>query len=388
VALTAAALAALGSAGCTASAPGLGVPGARPDGLVSIGAGLIGLAGLKATVYARGLPALATLAQDASGRLWATTAEYGDGGDDGVYLLERPGATPTRVLTGVKAPLGLAWQGDRLYVSSAAGIDAYSGLEGSVFATRETVLRWPLGVGESNNLIQSPDGRLLVGISAPCDHCSPTSSWSAAILSFRADGSDAHPYATGIRAAFGLAYYPGTSDLFVTMDQRDDLGARTPGDWLSLVRPGEQWGFPDCYGQGGAACDGVPAPTARLDTHGAVGGLAIVTGQLGAAVGASALVAEWALGKVQRVALTRAGSRYRASSGSVPGRPPTAARGAGHERRSPARRRLGDVIWAAGVEASPLARQLAEASGAETDRKGGSMCSTIARCLATRRSLR
>ena len=49
----------------------------------------------------------------------------------------------------------------------------------------------------------------------------------------------------------------------------------------------------------------VPQPTAVLDKHAAVSGVAIVTGQLGAAVGTSALVAEWATGKVQAVTLPK-----------------------------------------------------------------------------------
>jgi len=94
------------------------------------------------------------------------------------------------------------------------------------------------------------------------------------------------------------------------MNQQDNLGAQTPGDWLALVREGEDWRFPQCHGQGGAACAGVPAPTAVLDKHAAVGGVAILTGQLGASVGTAAIVPEWELGKVQRVALARSGSGY------------------------------------------------------------------------------
>jgi hypothetical protein len=41
-----------------------------------------------------------------------------------------------------------------------------------------------------------------------------------------------------VRAAYGLAFYPGSTDLFASMNQRDDLGAHTPGDWLALVREG------------------------------------------------------------------------------------------------------------------------------------------------------
>jgi hypothetical protein len=38
-----------------------------------------------------------------------------------------------------------------------------------------------------------------------------------------------------------------------------------------------------------------------------------VTGQLGASVGTAAIVPEWNVAKVQRVALTRSGSNYRAT---------------------------------------------------------------------------
>ena len=130
------------------------------------------------------------------------------------------------------------------------------------------------------------------------------------MVSFMPDGSDLQVFAGGIRAPVGLAYYPQTNDLFVTMNQRDDLGPQTPGDWLAVVHEGQAWGFPDCYGQGGAVCTGVPQPTAALDAHAAVSGVAIVTGQLGASIGNSALVAEWATGKVLRVALSTDGTAY------------------------------------------------------------------------------
>ncbi len=96
----------------------------------------------------------------------------------------------------------------------------------------------------------------------------------------------------------------------MTIDQRDDLGARTPGDWLAVVREGQDWGFPGCYGQGGPLCAASPLPVAVLDKHAGVSGLTIVTGQLGPSVGTSAILAEWALGKLQGVALTHTRSGW------------------------------------------------------------------------------
>jgi glucose/arabinose dehydrogenase len=294
-----------------AAAPG----GGGSSGLVPIGAGLSGPPGLRATTLATGLTDVATLALDPQGRLWATTAAYSDGGSDGVYVLQRPGTAPLKVLTGLRTPLGLLWLGDTLYVASRGSVDAYTGFDGTRFASHTTVVTWAADVGESNEIVLAPDGRLLLGVSAPCDHCVPASRWSAAIVAFRPDGTGLEVYAARIRAPVGLVYLPGTSDLLVTMNQRDDLGARTPGDWLAVVAQGQDWGFPGCYGQGGAACAGVPAPTAVLDRHAAAAGVAIVTGQLGPAAGTSALVAEWTQGKVLRVALSRSGSAYRGSAG-------------------------------------------------------------------------
>ena len=105
-----------------------------------------------------------------------------------------------------------------------------------------------------------------------------------------------------------------SGDLFVTMNQRDDLGEATPGDWLAVVRGGQTWGFPGCYGQGGPACTGVPGPLAVLDRHAAVSGVAIVSSQLGAAAGTSAVVAEWATGKVVQVELRRAGTGWQGTT--------------------------------------------------------------------------
>ncbi len=297
----------------TASLPALAGCGSAPkaaqtQALVSIGAGLKGPAGLKATVYAKGPPTTAAFSFDAQGRLWLTAAGLEAHTHDGVYMIPRQGAGAVKVVTGLDDPLGLDWYANRLYVASVGRVDAFGGFNGRAFTQHATILDGPVAGGENNLLVMAPDGRFLMGITATCDHCTPTSQWSGSIVSFLPDGSHLRLYASRVRAPFGLAFFPGTSDLFVTMNQRDDLGAATPGDWLSLVREGQDWGFPGCYGQGGAVCAGVPEPIAVLDKHGAVGGVAIVTGQLGTSIATSAIVPEWNVAKVQRVALTRSGS--------------------------------------------------------------------------------
>lgn len=302
------AIALLALAGC-----GSGTVTPRTSALVAIGAGLEGAAGLKATLYAQGPPTTAAFTFDPQGRLWLTAAGLETHGADGVYVIARPGGVARRVIAGLDDPLGLAWYGGRLYVASIGRVDAYWAFNGTRFQRHTRILTGPVAGGENNLLVMAPDGRFVMGVSATCDHCLPASPYSGSIVSFRPDGSDLRTYAARIRAPFGLAFFPGTSDLFATMNQSDDLGTRTPGDWLSLVREGQNWRFPGCYGQGGSACAGVPKPTAALDKHGAVGGVEIVTGQLGRSIGTAAIVPEWAVAKVQRVALKKGPAGYEAS---------------------------------------------------------------------------
>lgn len=278
--------------------------------LVPIGAGLNGPSGLQASIYAKGPRTVAAFTFDPQGRLWLTAAGLETHTEDGVYVITKPGGAARKIVSGLDNPLGLDWYQGKLYVASVGRVDAYSGFNGSHFTEHQRILKGPTAEGENNLLVMAPDGRFVMGVSASCDHCVPTSQWDGAIVSFRPDGSDLRLYASRIRAPVGIAYYPGTSDLFVTMNQQDNLGAETPGDWLAVVRQGQNWRFPTCHGQGGSACAGVPEPVAVLDKHAAVGGVAFATGQLGPTVGTAAIVAEWNVAKVQRVALTKAGDTY------------------------------------------------------------------------------
>lgn len=288
-------------------------PTATSSGLVDIGEGLHGPAGLTATKYAEGIVNTAAFAFDAYGGLWVATAAYSDEGNDGVYYVASEGATPIEVVSGLHTPLGLLWIGDSLYVSSKESVDAFSGFDGTGFAEQQNVVTFPAGVGEVNGMALSPEGRIMLGVSAPCDHCTPESEWSGAVVSFLPDGSDLRVEASGIRAPIGLSYYPGTSDLLVSMNERDDLGDKTTGDQLGVVELGQDWGFPGCYGQGGTKCTGAPEALAVLDRHAAVSGVAIVTGELGEEVGTGAIVAEWSLGKVELVSLEKNGEAYTSS---------------------------------------------------------------------------
>lgn len=217
--------------------------------VTAIGAGLEGPAGLQATVYARGIRQMSAFAFDAHGRLWVTRSGSTAHGRDSIYLVASPGARPVKVVSSIRGPLGLVWVGSSLYASSLDGVErftGFAGFAGSRFAHRVLILKGP-APAENNNLVLAPNGRLVMALSASCDHCTTSPRYSAAIVSFRTDGSDLRIVASGIRAAYGLAYHSGK--LYASLNQRDDLGTKTPGDWIAIVESGQDWGFPTCYGQ-------------------------------------------------------------------------------------------------------------------------------------------
>ena len=101
-----------------------------------IGAGLAGPAGLTATVYSPGVAKVAAFAFDAQGRLWFATADYSDTGADGLYLVAGAASPPELVVGGLHTPLGLVWYQGSLYVTSTGHVDAYTGFDGTRFATQ------------------------------------------------------------------------------------------------------------------------------------------------------------------------------------------------------------------------------------------------------------
>ncbi|MBK9342059.1 MAG: hypothetical protein IPN07_03210 [Dehalococcoidia bacterium] len=121
------------------------------------------------------------------------------------------------VVPGMHTPMGLLWIDDELYVSSIEGITVFRGFDGSRFAEEETILTFP-GGGVAGSIVLGVDGRLRVGISAPCNACEPESRWAAAVVSFLPDGSGAgdrgerHPRGRGTRLHPGDKRPPGDDE--------------------------------------------------------------------------------------------------------------------------------------------------------------------------------
>jgi glucose/arabinose dehydrogenase len=242
-------------------------------------------AGPPGQIVAAGIPYASNVTFDARGGMWVTSGAPFTQKGDGVWYVARAGARPVHVIRGTLTALGLTWFRGKLYVASTlsrvTGIVArYSGFDGRAFAHRRVVIP-AISVGRHGlgTLVSGPNGRLYLGAGAEQDALAGGHETSGTVVSFKGDGSDLRIEAKGLRGPFGLAFLPGTASLLVTDDGRDDLGLHRPPDELNLVRDvtvaAPDFGFPDCYDQGGRACAATAAPLALLPAHAGVGGVAV-----------------------------------------------------------------------------------------------------------------
>lgn len=69
----------------------------------------------------------------------------------------------------------------------------------------------------------------------------------ADVLEFNPDGTGLRVYAYGIRNAVGIAVHPQTGELWVSVNERDELGDNLVPDYITHVQPGGFYGWPWFY---------------------------------------------------------------------------------------------------------------------------------------------
>jgi glucose/arabinose dehydrogenase len=286
--------------------------------------------GVKLQRYAQGIPNPSNLAFDGHGRLWATSSGVQAAAADGVWMVPRRGARPRQVVSGLFSALGLTWHRRELYVSHivphatfaprhTGRVVAYSGFDGRRFArSRVVVDGLPVGRHRVDSIVAGPGGRLYLGIGSESDHEPSSAALAGTVVSFRPGGGGLRVEARGLRNPYGLAVAQGGRRLLVSEHGRDDLGLHSPPDELNLVNlrgRARSYGFPGCWGQGGAPCRGTVGALARLAPHSALG--AVVATRRFGRWGPSAFVTRFGStfrenptgGDVVRVPLARLGRR-------------------------------------------------------------------------------
>lgn len=246
--------------------------------------------------------AITKLAFAADGRLFGARPRTGE-----VLLLGRAPQDPFPyqpqvIARGLSYPNGLAYGEGALYIAGGAHIYRL-GDDGTLTTLVDDL---PSGAGWwTSGLALGPDGRLYVGVGAPCDACEPDDPERGAILSFAIDGSDRRIVARGLRHPADLVFKgeqlwavdsarPGFPSL-----PRPDLGPQAGMDELNLIVEGAHYGWPYCVGRLNTAdlpsdefdCATATPPRAGFRTYSAPIGLALYDHDAFAGLSGTLLVA-------------------------------------------------------------------------------------------------
>ncbi|MFZ6030762.1 MAG: PQQ-dependent sugar dehydrogenase [Chloroflexota bacterium] len=253
--------------------------------------------GFGITVFAQGLDDSRMLAIGPDG--WLYVAERGAGRI--VRLPDRDGDGLAdgieSVADGLTRPSSLAFFRDgSLYAAETERIwrlDAPD--EQGVYRQREVAVDGlPAGGNHhTRTVLFSPDWRtMFVSIGSTCNVCNEADPLRAALVAYHLDPNgqvvgEGRVYAAGLRNAVGLAFRPGTEELWVTNNGRDLLGDDLPPETVYIVEEGGDHGWPHChagrivdpdFGSAGA-CEGVVDPVVEMQAHAAPLGLNFYTGR-------------------------------------------------------------------------------------------------------------
>lgn len=189
-------------------------------------------------------------------------AEQG-GGATGLFTLA--GGKATQVPGTPKFVFGLAWHGEKLYVSSGAEIRAYSGWDGTRFASSKRVAHAPKA--GFNGLTFAPDGRLYAGVSfrEKYDPGRDPSPYAQSVVSMTSTGKGLRSVAKGLRQPFQLHVPAGKQYPYVGVLGQEK--APIPLDAIVIARPGTDFGYPKCLFGVRTTCKGFAKPFVTLPKH-------------------------------------------------------------------------------------------------------------------------
>jgi glucose/arabinose dehydrogenase len=164
--------------------------------------------------------------------------------------------TKSVFLSNLHSPFGMTLVGDELYVANTDGIVRVPYTTGvtNIVATPVTVVDLPAGRINhhwTKNVIASPDGTKLFAAVGSNSNAAENGllheEERAAIWEIdRATGKH-RVFAMGLRNPVGLAWEPETHQLWVAVNERDELGADLVPDYMTSVRDGGFYGWPYSY---------------------------------------------------------------------------------------------------------------------------------------------
>ena len=163
----------------------------------------------------------------------------------------------TTLVDKLTSPFGVAWIDNTLYVANTDGVVAFPyGLGSTAQITTPGKMLTPLPGGPINHhwtksLVLSPDGQRLyatVGSNSNIvENGFEAEKNRAAVWEIDRTSGRSRLFATGLRNPNSPVFYPGTNDLYVVANERDEIGAHLVPDYLTRVQDGGFYGWPYSY---------------------------------------------------------------------------------------------------------------------------------------------
>ena len=162
----------------------------------------------------------------------------------------------TTFLQGLNSPFGMTRIGNKLYVADTDAIIAFSYSSGQtqISAPGERIVDLPAGPINhhwTKDVIASPDGTRLyatVGSNSNVgENGMEAEKNRAAILEVDLATRRTTVFASGLRNPNGLSWQPDSGQLWVAVNERDEIGSDLVPDYMTSVRRGGFYGWPYSY---------------------------------------------------------------------------------------------------------------------------------------------
>ena len=155
------------------------------------------------------------------------------------------------LISGLDRPYGLAWWKNYLYVAETTSLKRYpyDAKNVSVGKGEEVVPMHEFGRGHWTRTVAfDPKGeKMYLGIGSASNVDAGEPERRAAISRYNPDGSGFELYATGTRNPTYIGFYPGTTTLWASVQERDGLGDDLVPDYFTHIQQGAFYGWPYAY---------------------------------------------------------------------------------------------------------------------------------------------
>jgi glucose/arabinose dehydrogenase len=207
--------------------------------------------GFEVSIYAKDFKNPRFLAVAPDGDIFV--AETGAGKIEILHDPQHGGGTPQREIFAehLNRPFGIAFHDDYVYVGNTNAVVRfkYDPKTSKRTGEAEHILDLPGGGGHFTRTVAfSADGnKLYVSVGSSGNIDMEKDPRRAAVLVCDADGKNSRIFASGLRNAVGLAVDPETGVVWVSVNERDELGDDVPPDYLTSIKDGGFYGWPYSY---------------------------------------------------------------------------------------------------------------------------------------------